>query len=548
MIRANSDVRRRFPLRRVLAAAAAAIVVAALAVGLQIRAAVKSIPHLFDRSAQLKAQGYYLGEFEFKLLAVQYYLNEGSYWTAYRTLQRIRREMETTQGLVKMPHGASPAAMLAFLRDRQDPATGAFMDARYPFFTFIGPTLNVIDAMETLSAQAGQPMRLKYPLRFLDRIRSPEHLRAFIDSLLYLKERWARFGGPGPYAAVSELPSLRNLERAGLYKFSDEWSDTLRQWFNETQNPSTGCWSARIGTPRKWRQKVDLNSTFHVIKLMVDDRGGDHCAKYPLRHADALARTISRSLKQAVPAGSAEQHAWSLEQAQGVQMITRYLWNHLAEPQREEIRGTMAACLTARYGSFFRSVDGGFAFYISSAHGDVDGTANALGLIRATGSLPGTWERDRLWGKTIAAAPGSMRGEVQRWEEATLPAVTNANSSRIYKNAPPGDDAYDDANLVQIVYPAASPVLDVMDLRQNIARFTTESRQAFGNWASIEALRDTALDLRGEVRRIPVTRGPVDLARLSRDHPDAARFYAVGYDTFQIPVFAGEFARKRAPL
>jgi hypothetical protein len=282
-----------------------------------------------------------------------------------------------------------------------------------------------------------------------------------------------------------------------------------------------------------------------VIKLVVDDRGEDQSAKYPLRHADALARTLLKSLEEPVPAESMQQHGWNLNQAQAVQMITRYLWNRLPEPEREEARKAMSACLTSRYRSFFRGTDGGFAFYTSSDHGDIDGTANALGLIRATGSLPGTWERDRLWGNAIADAPEPVCSEVQRWEEAAPPAMTSANSFRIYKNAPPAGDVYDDANLVQIVYPAASPILDVMDLRQNMARFTAQSRQMFGNWASLEALRESALDLQRGVRPIPVSRGAVDLARVSREHPDARRFYVIGYDEFQVPVYVGEFAERR---
>ena len=132
-------------LKRILIALAAAAAVAALAAGLYIRASVKSVPHLFRRNAELKAQGYYMGEFEFKMVAVQYYLNADRYLTAFTTLRRIRREMETTEGLFKMPEAASPGQMMDFLLDRQDPSTGAFMDPRYPYFTYIGPTLNAVE-------------------------------------------------------------------------------------------------------------------------------------------------------------------------------------------------------------------------------------------------------------------------------------------------------------------------------------------------------------------------------------------------------------------
>jgi hypothetical protein len=181
--------------------------------------------------------------------------------------------------------------------------------------------------------------------------------------------------------------------------------------------------------------------------------------------------------------------------------------------------------------------------YTSAAHADVDGAANALGLLRATGSLSGTRERDRLWGEAIAAAPGPIRTEVRRWEDAALPVSAEANSVRIYRNAPPAGDTYDDADLVQIIYPKDSPVLDVMDLRQRVAGFVAAGGQGFGNWTLKESLRDMPLDLRREVRAVPVSQGGLDLARIARDHSDARRFYVIGYDLFQAPVFGAEFVK-----
>ncbi|HXH49065.1 MAG TPA: hypothetical protein VNM47_06940 [Terriglobia bacterium] len=288
-------------LKRFLIVLTAVVLVAAVAAGLYIRASVKSVPHLFKRNGELKAQGYYMGEFEFKMVAVQYYLNEGRYLTAFSTLRRIRREMETTEGLVKMPEEASPSQMMDFLLDRQDPATGAFMDASYPYFTYIGPTLNAVEALEGLARQTGRPLKLKYPLWFLDQIRNPEDLRTFLDSHLYLQEKWARLGGPGPYTAVSELRGVDVLEQAGLYRFSDAWKDTLRQWFYETQDPATGFWGARIGSPAKWRQNVDANSTYHVLKLVLTRRGENQSEKYPLRYAGKLVHNLLKILDRPVP-------------------------------------------------------------------------------------------------------------------------------------------------------------------------------------------------------------------------------------------------------
>ncbi len=173
----------------------------------------------------------------------------------------------------------------------------------------------------------------------------------------------------------------------------------------------------------------------------------------------------------------------------------------------------------------------------------MDGTGSALMLIHATGSLPGTREREQLWRKAIEATPEWVHTEVLRWEDAALPGSTGANSVRIYKNAPPGDDTYDDAALVQILYPQESQILDIMDLRQHIAGFIAAEGQEFGNWKSKEGLRDRPLDLRREIKDIPVAHRGLDLAAIYRNHSDVQRFFVIGYDLFQVPVFRMEFIR-----
>ena len=525
-------------LKRTLVTLTAAAAIALVAAALYVRASVKSVPHLFKRNAELKAQGYYMGEFEFKVVALQYYLNAGRYLTAFTTLRRIRHEMETTEGLVRMPQGASPSLMMDFLLDRQDHATGAFMDRRYPYFTYIGPTLNAVEALESLARQTGWPLRLKYPLRFLDRIRTPENLRAFLDSHLYLKERWARLGGPGPYTAGSELSSFGQLEQTGLYRFSDAWKDALRRWFYETQDPATGFWGARIGSPAKWRQNMDANSTYHVLKLVLTRRGENQSEKYPLRYAGKLTHNLLKILNRPVPDNATAQHAWSLGQTQGAETITR-LWSHLSEPDRALARKAMETFLAERY-RFIRPRDGGFSLYTGSTHADVDGTGNALGLLRATGSLPGTWERGRLWGKALAAAPAVVRKKLPRWGKATLPAGTHVNSLRVYENSLPAGDAFDDARLVEIIYPRSPQILDVMDLRQHVAGFIAAGGEAFGNWTMKQSL-GKRLGLDHSPKRVPVLQGGLDLARTARDHDGARRFFVVGYDVFQVPVVRLEF-------
>jgi hypothetical protein len=447
--------------------------------------------------------------------------------------------METGEGLVRMPAGDSPEQQMDFLLDRQDPSTGAFMDARYPYFTYFGPTENVIEALEQLARRTGRPLQLKYPLRFLDRIREPAQLRAHLDSLLYLKEPWASIAaGPGPYGAgVSELAFLERLEDLGLFGFSAEWKAALRRWFLDTQDPATGFWGHRIGTPGRWRQREDVNSTFHVLKLFARGEAGG------IRHAAALARNLAGTLDRPVPSDTAAQHTWSLEQAQGARLMA-WLWEHLLVHEQDQAREAMARALALRYKHFFRQEDGGFSLYAGAAASDPDGTANALALLRGTGSLPGTRERERLWGRAIAAGPTVERIEVGAWEQAAIPAGKSANSLRVYAGAAPAGDGYEDANLAGIVAAGGSGVRDVMEVRQQVARFLAAGGPSFGNWASKESLRDQPLGLQPKVKAVPVSHEGLDLARLIREHPGVRRFIVVGCDVFQVPVFRLEYVLK----
>lgn len=199
----------------------------------------------------------------------------------------------------------------------------------------------------------------------------------------------------------------------------------------------------------------------------------------------------------------------------------------------------METFLAERY-RFFRPAEGGFSLYTSSPHADVDGTGNALGLLRATGSLPGTWERERLWGSALANAPAVVTKELRRWEEADLPLARHFNSVRVYENSLPAGDTFDDASLVAIVYPQSPRVLDVMDLRQHVAGFIASGGEAFGNWTLKQNLGER-LGLQHSPKRVPVVQGGLDLARIARAHGAARRFYVVGYDVFQVPVFRVEY-------
>ncbi len=278
----------------------------------------------------------------------------------------------------------------------------------------------------SLSRQTGRPVKLKYPLRFLDQIRDPERLRTCLGSMLYFREIWAdKFDGPGPFILVSELSpdSIELFERVGGYHFSGAWKQALRDWFYETQDPATGFWGARIGEEGRWRQSLDIDSTSHILKHFLTDRGEPRDPKYPLRYADALARRLLKEADAPVPGDAVAQHEWSLRQFHAARIIVRWLWPTLSAPLREQALGAMPSWLDHRF-SLYRPEQGGFAVDASSQRADIDATATAISFLRQVGAIPGTWERERLRG--AALWPGPQRAapvDLRPGEDAASPAL-----------------------------------------------------------------------------------------------------------------------------
>lgn len=521
--------------RRMLAITGVVVVALGGLVGYEAYSVFSSVPHLFKRNAELKADGYYMAEFELKMLAALKMLGDGDYLDAALTLRRIGQEMDGGDGLKKLPQDATPAARMTFLLDQQDPTTGAFMDPAYPAFTYISPTLNVIETLEDLSRETGRPLKLKYPLRFLDAIATPAALRSYLDGLLYMKRFWAEmFPGPGPYGAgVSELVFFDLFERNGLYAFSPAWKETLRSWLDETQDPATGMWGMRVGTPEDWYQRHDPNSTFHILHHTQTADGDDTDPAHPLRHAGELAATLMTTVTAPIPDGEDDQHAWSLDQAQATQMLVRYLWKHIDAAEQQAVKSAIAVALRER-ARLFRPADGAFAAYLSSERAEVDGTSSALALLKASGSIPGTSERARLWGEVVA--PPAETEAVAATIDIALPTVAGVNAWRVYAGSQLPGDTLDDRQLVAIVYPGGG-VLDLMDLRQNLMRYLA-GPASFGNWSSSDKLRAAPLALDRPARSVPVFTGGLgaeSLAILAGAGPDLA---LVGYDLFQRPVAA----------
>ncbi len=193
--------------------------------------------------------------------------------------------------------------------------------------------------------------RLKYPPTFLDRINSPEKLRAKLDSDLY--DDFTKTGIFNREELDETFSAMARLLFAGAkigYNFHPDLKDALKQYVNRWQNPITGCWGQwmvdRQGNV--WKMD-DMAMTFHV----VSDLHGQ------VDHKDTIAKRILQLDGVDFPTGIRFDGSYANHLNWDVVKILRYAWPSLDTATRRQARGEisrmLAWCLSKSYqpdGSF----------------------------------------------------------------------------------------------------------------------------------------------------------------------------------------------------
>jgi hypothetical protein len=216
-----------------------------LVIGTLVARQFWKVEEIFEANEALKSEGYYLSEFEFEMLSVSYYLDKGRYLDGLRRLDQMHRKFTTRDGLVKVPDFADDEERLEFYLDRQNPETGAFYpNDTDPVLAYVGVTANMINLIDILSRQAGKPFRLKYPLRFLERIDTPEEMTATLDDAGLVGFVGTKLK-PLFVSSIELSDLLEQCERLSIYPFPAEARTAFLQWFYDNQDPETGLWGPR---------------------------------------------------------------------------------------------------------------------------------------------------------------------------------------------------------------------------------------------------------------------------------------------------------------
>ncbi|MEN6324940.1 MAG: hypothetical protein ABFD18_01835 [Syntrophomonas sp.] len=520
--------------KRYIAVALSLIIFLGLGLGLYVYSSIKSVPELFKLNEKLKDEGYYVAEFEFKMLGIVYYLDHGQYFTALSRLNQLHKQMESKEGLIKVPEFQDKKTKLDFYLNLQNSKTGAFMDNSYPIFTYIGCTLNMANYIDLLCRENGEPFHLKYPLKFFDQINTPEKLNPFLDDLSTVGWIGAKFRAP--YVEIAELAeavySPGDIERLGLYSFTPEWKKALLQWFYANQDNQTGYWGAKLRNSGELLNSGDLNATEKVTAMFVDKEGMNRHADFPLRYKDKMFASTLLKLSEPMPEGIDQCHEWSLMINRGSRLLTRYLWENASFDSKNKAHKLMENIIRKKYETSFIEEAGAFSYNPEAQEPDLDGTGETLSYLDELGALS-IKKQSQLWGPPEKNIRDLGIHQVSALRESDFKAVAQApgiNSIRFYKNDPGLEFG---SNLVCIYYPKKTPVLDTMELLPKLNRWIKTTPQNMGNWVSKQSIKNELAAV--EIKSVPAYKTDPPLNAANQVLAQKQVLVAVGFDTLQVP-------------
>ncbi len=503
---------------------------------------------LFRMNKELQEQGYYMADFEFKMMGIVYWMDQGNYLKAFRQLDAFHEQLSTREGLLKVPTFADKQEELAFYLNLQNPNTGAFIDDACPYCTYNEVTENILAHLDALAQETGQPLRLKYPLRYLDEIRTPETLRAFLDdvsSVGWVASRLPQTTFVFARSMLSYFNGEGVIERNRLYEFSPEWKRALLQWFYDNQDPLTGFWGPESRTSGKLL-KGDLTNTASIIKAFAEKGGASIHEGFPLRYRDAMFKTALKVMAEPMPDDDdlAEWHEWALKMGKGMGMITRYLWNDASQEDKAKARALMERHVRTCFSRYYVPAEGAFSHYPDAQHATLDGTGGKIGELSNLGFFAPEAQKC-LWGDPEAGVADFGEWVVSRLtteDLAPMGDIPEINSVRFFASSPAGG-AYA-SDVLGVFYPRDTRVLDVVELTSKVRAWLDATTQSMGNWVSRET---TAHEVKAlNVGGAPVYRGAIPAEASDEALEKRGHLIAIGFDVLQVPRARMAFTRKEA--
>ncbi|MCW8965360.1 MAG: hypothetical protein OQK82_01535 [Candidatus Pacearchaeota archaeon] len=508
------------------------------------------VKDLFKMNKELQEDNYYMAEFEFKMLGISYLLDKGHYYTALRKLNELHNQMETRQDLIKMPNFKTKEEEIEFYLSLQNPKTGAFMDDSYPLNTYHEPTENVLLHLDKLAQETNQTLKLKYPLKYLDNINTTEKLIPILND--WSTVGWLALKFPQTsFHNVRDLLSLARdkdiygedgvsiVEKYNLYDFSQEWKDSMLQWFYDYQDSETGTWGPKSKDGKLL--KKDLSNTAPILKTFVDENGDNIYERFPLRYKNELFKTILTVLDKNPPKKEDldEWHEWGLETPKGLRILTRYLWSNASKEDKEAAKILIENYTRIIFKELYIPKEGSFSYYPNSEHATIDGLT---GLIPFRESGAFSYEKQiKLWGtpeENILDKGIVITSNISE-KDFALEKNNVINSFRTYTQAP--DYKNLNLNVDSVFYPIKTDILDVIDLIPKMQKWIDTTNQTMGNWVSKEEIREELYQL--QIKEVSIYQSiPLDI--LNKNLNENKQIIIIGFDILQIPRYKITFKFK----
>lgn len=476
-----------------------------------------------------------MADFEFKMLGCAYYLDKGHYNKALKLLKDYHEKLANREGLIKIPKFQNNQQEINFYLNLQNPETGAFIDESAPFCTYWSVSENIINHMEALADSATAPLKLKYPLKFLDEINTPEKLTAYLEDISYVGWLASRFPQTTFHFArdiLSEAIPGNTLERTNLYRFSPEWKHAMLKWMYDFQDTTTGLWGPK-NKKTKQLTKLDLHNTALIIKWFRDNDGNDLHREFPLKYQDRLFKSAIEQLSELYPdaADLDEIHEWNLRQHTGIKMLLRFLWKDASVENKENAEKIIVRNIDICFEKYYVKEDGAFSYYPNAEHASCDGETNFIFLDIGALSYK---KQKKLWGDPAENARDMgvvILNELKTSDLDSVGHIPGINSLRIYTGKPDYERLTD--SVWAVYYPNDTLVLDIMELVPNIVRWTETSSLSMGNWTSMAEIKKEYSKL--NIKKPIVYKYKLPFDEVNRKFKEAAELYVVGFDKLQIP-------------
>ena len=519
------------------------VIVAGLFSGIYIQSYIKE---LFRMNKELQEENYYMAEFEFKMLGLSYLLDKGHYYSALQKLHELHSQMESREGLFKIPEFKNKNEELEFYLNLQNPKTGAFMDDSYPLNTYHEPTINVLLHLDALAEEIQKPLKLKYPLYYLDNFNTSEKINTILED-------WSTVGWLALRFPQNSFHNVRDLlilardakhhdveefdlviQKHNFYNFTPEWKHNMLQWFYDHQDPTTGIWGPKLKNGEL--AKIDLGNTASILKTFVDNGGNNIYHEFPLRYDNELFKTILSELVSEPPENEDDLdrwHEWGLKTPKGLRTLTRYLWKNASQANKQNAKKLIERYIKVKFEKFYIPREGAFSYYPYGEIATLDGTAGGFSSLNEFGALSSE-KQTKLWGKPAINIKDLGYISVPELQAENFNWINNPNinSVRIYIKNPNYDDLT--SNVYRLFYPKKTKVIDIVELMPKIKKWVDKTDQTIGNWVSKEQLKKQLKQI--EIEEIPIHNN-IPFNYLNQDFKEHRKLIIIGFDILQIPRF-----------